>query len=91
MNRLEAADRLAKRFGFTRREAVILVDTILSAMLDALVRGRRVEIRGLGTFGTRQRKSSLGRVVKTGEPVRVPALRRVYFRPGQDLKAIHLS
>jgi len=60
----------------------------LSTLAQELAQGRRVELRGLGTFGTRQRRPSLGRVVKTGETVPIPSLRRVYFRPGRELKEI---
>jgi len=88
VNKVDLARRLCQRFGFTQREANVIVDYLINALANELIQGRRVELRGLGTFGTRQRKPSLGRVVKTGEPVPVPALRRVYFRPGRELKQI---
>lgn len=88
MNKNQLAKHLSREFGFTLRESQILVDHILNALAAELVRGRRVELRGLGTFGTRRRKPSVGRVVKTGKPVAVPALRRVFFRPGRELKEI---
>jgi integration host factor subunit beta len=89
MNKVILAHRVAKRFGFMNREAQVIVDMLLNTVAQELQKGRRVEIRGLGTFGTRQRKSSIGRVVKTGKFVPVPSLRRVFFRPGQELKEIH--
>lgn len=91
MNKMELTQRIAKHFGFMQREATTIVDTILESVAKELEKGRRVEIRGLGTWGTRQRKASVGRVVKTGERVEVPSLRRVFFRPGQELKEIHVK
>jgi integration host factor subunit beta len=91
MNKMELSARIAKQFGFMQREAATIVDTVLAAVAEELEKGRRVEIRGLGTWGTRQRKASVGRVVKTGERVEVPSLRRVFFRPGQELKEIHVK
>ncbi len=88
MNKKELAKRLTNRFGFNQREANVLLDHLLESITTELEKNRRVELRGLGTFGTKQRKPSLGRVVKTGASVPVPALRRVYFRPGQTLKEI---
>ena len=88
MNKTGLARNLARRFGFTQREALIIVDKLLTTIAEELAAGGRVELRGLGTFGTRQRRPSLGRVVKTGQPVPIPALRRVYFRPGRELKQI---
>jgi integration host factor subunit beta len=91
MNKVKLAQRLANQFGFTQREGLVIVDQVLQAMALALQKGKRVEIRGLGTFGTKERRASIGRVVKTGRVVRIPELRRVYFRPGQELKEIHPS
>ncbi len=88
MNKVDLARKLSRKFGFTRREASVIVDHIITALAKELAQGRRVELRGLGTFGTRHRKPSVGRVVKTGQTVAVPALRRVYFRPGRELKEI---
>jgi integration host factor subunit beta len=88
VNKNRMAKQLSRQFGFTQRESQILVDHILNALAGELVKGRRAELRGLGTFGTRRRKASVGRVVKTGKSVAVPALRRVYFRPGRELKEI---
>jgi integration host factor subunit beta len=88
MNKVTLAHRMAKRFGFLNREAAVIVDTLIRNLARALQEGRKVEIRGLGTFGTKQRKASMGRAVKTGRPVPVPSLRRVFFRPGQALKEI---
>jgi len=88
VNKASLAQQLSKRFGFTNRESAVIVDKVLSTLAQELAQGRRVELRGLGTFGTRQRRPSLGRVVKTGETVPIPSLRRVYFRPGRELKEI---
>ncbi len=88
MNKKELAKRLTKRFGFSQREATVILDQFLESMASELEKNRRVELRGLGTLGTKQRRPSLGRVVKTGETVAVPAMRRVYFRPGRTLKEI---
>jgi integration host factor subunit beta len=91
MNKKNLAKRLSNRFGFNQHEASGLIDHLLETISVELEHNRRVELRGLGTFGTKQRRPSLGRVVKTGETVTVPSLRRVYFRPGQTLKEIKMT
>jgi len=91
VNKVELARRLSRRFGFTQREANVIVDHIVNTLADELSQGSRIELRGLGTFGIKQRKPSLGRVVKTGQPVPVPALKRVFFRPGRELKEIAVN
>jgi integration host factor subunit beta len=54
--------------------------------VSALHRGEKVELRGFGSFRTRERGPRRGRNPKTGAPVDVPAKRVPYFKPGKELK-----
>lgn len=66
------------------------VDSLLGAISDALVAGRRVEIRGFGSFGTRVRAGKVARNPRTGKPVTVAEKTVPYFKPGAPLLA-HLQ
>jgi len=70
----------------TRREAEVVINTIFSAIGDALSRGDRVELRGFGSFYTKQRNARIGRNPKTGDAVRVPAKVVPQFKPGKELR-----
>jgi len=70
----------------SRKEAAEIVERILDSIVRTLHRGDRVEIRGFGTFRTRQRPSRLGRNPKTGARVEVPAKRIPFFKPGKELR-----
>lgn len=70
----------------TRREAEVVVNTIFSAIGDALVDGDRVELRGFGSFSTKQRNARVGRNPKTGESVNVPSKTVPQFKPGKELR-----
>jgi len=70
----------------TRREAEVVVSTIFSAIGDALTRGERVELRGFGSFYTKQRNARVGRNPKTGDTVQVPAKVVPQFKPGKELR-----
>jgi len=70
----------------TRREAEVVVSTIFAAIGDALSRGERVELRGFGSFYTKQRNARIGRNPKTGDTVQVPAKVVPQFKPGKDLR-----
>ncbi len=61
------------------------VQHILNGMVDALVQGEKVEIRGFGSFRIRQRDPYDGRNPSTGEPVAVPPRRVANFTPGKEL------
>jgi len=48
--------------------------------------GDKIEIRGFGSFRTRERQARVGRNPKTGVRVEVPAKRIPYFKPSKELK-----
>ncbi|GHU14147.1 hypothetical protein FACS1894161_4650 [Spirochaetia bacterium] len=68
-------------------QAQKLAGRIIEAMTAALVAGEVIELRGLGTLETRERKGRMAHNPKTLAPVAVPPRRRVVFRPGSELKA----
>jgi len=72
--------------GITRREAEVVVNTIFSAIGDALADGDRVELRGFGSFTTKKRNARVGRNPKTGESVQVPPKVVPHFKPGKELR-----
>jgi len=73
--------------GLDVHKATELAGQIIKAMTAALAAGKMIELRGFGSLEVRGRKATTKRNPQTGEPVIVPARRRVLFRPGQALKA----
>ena len=69
-----------------RRAVEIAVNTVFDAMVDALQREERIEIRGFGNFVVRYYDAYTGRNPKTGQPVAVNAKRMPFFRVGKDLR-----
>ncbi|MGC9291290.1 MAG: HU family DNA-binding protein [Acidobacteriaceae bacterium] len=70
----------------TRGDAEKIVETIFGAVIGALRANDKVEIRGFGSFRTRQRRPRIGRNPKTGARVDVPAKRVPFFKPSKDLR-----
>jgi integration host factor subunit beta len=62
------------------------VKLILQQMSDALAAGRRVEIRGFGSFSLHARPPRLARNPRTGAPVAIPARHSPHFKPGKELR-----
>jgi len=62
------------------------VDTIFDSVVRSLRVGDKIEIRGFGSFRTRQRKPRVGRNPKTGDRVEVPAKKIPFFKPSKELK-----
>ena len=70
----------------TRRDGEVIVETVFDAVVGALKKGDKIEIRGFGSFRIRQRKPRVGRNPKTGAKVEVPAKRVPYFKPSKELR-----
>ena len=63
-----------------------VVDIFFEEIAARLSEGGRVELRGFGTFSTREREARTGRNPRTGEAVDVPAKRVPYFKPGKEMR-----
>src|SRR5512140_2425959 len=82
---IEEVSRLAE---LTRKDSEVIVETIFDSVVRSLRAGDKIEIRGFGSFRTRQRKPRVGRNPKTGARVEVPAKRIPYFKPSKELKDV---
>jgi DNA-binding protein HU-beta len=82
----DIADFIAEKHGTTKALAKVIVDDVRDRMVVAVVDNRRVAIFGLGSFEARPTKAKAGRNPKTGEPLNIPAGRRVAFKPSSALK-----
>src|SRR5487761_2266848 len=70
----------------TRTDAETIIETIFDSVIAALRSGDKIEVRGFGSFRTRQRNSRVGRNPKTGEKVDVPAKKVPFFKPSKELR-----
>jgi integration host factor subunit beta len=88
MTRAELTEKVYKAIGIPRKES----DVVVRAMFDTIVRGLRsgdkIEIRGFGSFHTRQRRARIARNPKTGSRVEVPPRRIPYFKAAKELRQL---
>ena len=77
---------LVNRFGMTKKDAKLCVDTVFSSMTDALAKERRIEIRGFAMFKVKEYESYRGRNPKTGERIQVGEKKLPVFKTGRELK-----
>ena len=83
----ELIAKLAEKYPqLAARDAELAVRTLLDAMTRTLVEGRRIEIRGFGSFALSTRPPRTGRNPKSGEAVLVPEKRVPHFKPGKELR-----
>jgi len=86
LTKADLIEEVLKITELPRKESETIVETIFDSIIEAIQKGEKIEIRGFGSFRTRQRKGRVGRNPKTGEKVEVPAKRIPFFKPSKELK-----
>ena len=86
MKKSQLIKELAIQKDLSAKDAEVVVDTVFEEIAASLERGQRVELRGFGSFGLKQRRSREGRNPKTGESVKVDAKRVMFFKAGKELR-----
>jgi integration host factor subunit beta len=86
MNKSQLIEALAKAEDLPIKKAEEVVNTFFGDMEDALVKGERVEIRGLGSFKVKSYDGYKGRNPKTGEIINVAPKKLPFFKVGKELK-----
>jgi DNA-binding protein HU-beta len=87
VNKAELIASVAEKTGFTKKDAELSVNVIISTIETALVKGEKVQLIGFGTFETRQRKARKGRNPRKPEEVMdIKASIAPVFKAGKALK-----
>jgi len=86
MNKSQLIEALAQEINIPLREASPIADTIIDTMVEALVAGDSIEIRGFGSFVIKEYDSYIGRNPKTGDSIKVPPKKLPFFKVGKELK-----
>ena len=88
LTRAELTEHVHQAIGSPLKESDIVVCTILDSIVRALRAGEKVEIRGFGTFNTRQRAGRTARNPKTGARVEVPPKRIPFFKASKEVREL---
>jgi integration host factor subunit beta len=86
MTKADLIEEVSRVVEMTRKDSEVIVETIFESIVKALRASDKIEIRGFGSFRTRQRKPRVGRNPKTGARVEVPSKKVPYFKPSKELK-----
>src|ERR1700676_3259142 len=86
VTKAELVEEVSRVTELPRKESESVVETIFDSIISALQSDDKIEIRGFGSFRTRQRRGRTGRNPKTGAKVEVPPKKIPYFRPSKELK-----
>ena len=72
--------------GYLKKDISKAVDIIIETMTESLDQGKRVEIRGFGSFSIRSRKARLTKNPKTGKIMDIPPRKTLHFAMSKSLK-----
>ena len=72
MTKADLIEEVSRVVEMTRKESEVIVEAIFDSIVRSLRTGDKIEIRGFGSFRTRQRQPRIGRNPKTGARVEVP-------------------
>lgn len=86
MNKTDLINSVADQTGLSKGDATKAVESVISAVTNALRGGDQVALVGFGTFSVRDRAARMGRNPRTGETIQIPASRNPVFKAGKGLK-----
>lgn len=87
MTKFELIRRLANQYTHIKAKIVHnIVKEMLEYMATTLASGKRIEIRGFGSFSLHYRLPRIGRNPKTGEKVTLEGKYVPHFKPGKKLR-----
>ena len=87
MTKSELIEKIAqKQTQLAYKDVELSVKSLLAQMTESLSLGKRIEIRGFGSFSLHFRPARVGRNPKTGESVSLPGKYVPHFKPGKELR-----
>ena len=87
MTKADLIDEVSKLAELTRKDSEVIVETIFDSIVRSLRVGDKIEIRGFGSFRTRQRKPRVGRNPnQPGSSFVIPARATVKFKSGKIMR-----
>ena len=86
MNKTDLINSVAEQSELSKGDATKAVESVITAVTNALRGGDQVALVGFGTFSVRDRKARVGRNPRTGETIQIPASRNPVFKAGKGLK-----
>lgn len=86
MNKSELIEQISVKCDVGQIHAEDTVNLIINKMRDTLTNGKRIEIRGFGSFTVKDYESYWGRNPKTGDKIWVKPKRLPGFKVGKELK-----
>ncbi|MBN2473765.1 MAG: integration host factor subunit beta [Pirellulales bacterium] len=86
MTKKEIVRTISEEIGLTQLQTKEIVQKTFDAIVDTLVKDKRIELRNFGVFEVKRRAPRNARNPRTGAKVPVPAKFVVTFKPGKEME-----
>jgi len=86
MTKSQLVQKLADSADITKKQADILLQSLVELTVSSVKKGDPVKIPGLGIFRKVQTKARMGRNPQTGEAIKIPARKKVRFSVAKTFK-----
>ncbi len=86
MTKKEIVRAISEQIGLTQLQTKEIVQKTFDAIVNTLVKQRRIELRNFGVFEVKRRAPRKARNPRTGARVEVPAKFVVTFKPGKEME-----
>ena len=90
MNKAELVKEVQRQLGGGASKAATerAIDAVLAAVKRGLRKDKEVALVGFGTFVAAIRPARRGFNPHTKQPMKIPAMRTIRFKPGTELRAV---
>jgi DNA-binding protein HU-beta len=86
MTKTDLVDFVADDLSMTKKDAGLVVDSLLKGLTTGLQKDGTVVLTNFGTLKTRDVEAKKGHNPRTGEAIDIAAHKQVYFSAGKGLK-----
>ncbi len=86
MTKAQLVSRLADETDIPKKQVDQVIEQLVGTVIKTVKKGENLKIPGLGIFRLRKMKARMGRNPQTGEPIKIPARKKVGFTVAKSFK-----
>ncbi|WP_216796263.1 HU family DNA-binding protein [Candidatus Vallotia tarda] len=86
MNKQELIDTVSLQASASKLQTSEILDTLFDVIKNAVSKGDSIQLIGFGSFSSGTRAERIGRNPKTGETIKIPAVKTIKFTAGKAFK-----
>src|SRR3954467_8564336 len=86
MTKQQLIEAIAAGAQHDKKRVAEIMDSLLTAVTNAIAGGDRVDLRAFGSFVPKETKARQGRNPQAGEPIQIAAKKTVAFNAAKDLE-----